>query len=243
MKQFKMMALAAMTLLMGMIMASCLGSSEGDNKATQNVIALYENGTLEQFGGGTLIPKNSNYMPSTPGIYTFGIEYDPTTWKDNKLEVTITSTPISMMNNNVVQGENKGNVNMYDLNYQDELTPVMFNADYILVPVIFWVENVNADAMPKEEAKHHFYLQAPSDLHNEEGILELTIYDVVDDPEVERTKSSYIYQAFNLHHIIEGFKAANGTLKKIRVSAMVNRVSNDPTHGNTVKEAYDIDYK
>ena len=56
MKQIRMMALLGLTLLMGVIMTSCLSSSEGDNKATQTLVAIYENGAFTQQGGGILVP-------------------------------------------------------------------------------------------------------------------------------------------------------------------------------------------
>lgn len=236
-----MMALMGMALLMGVMMSACLSSNNDDNKTTQNVIALYENGVLEQYGGGTLVPTNSNYLPSAPGIYTFSIEYDPTTWNDNKLNVTITSVPISLTNSNVLAGEKSGNVNLYDLEYSGEMFPSMFNQDYILIPCIFWMENVNADAYEKEQGKHRFSLVAPSDLHDSEGILHLTLVDEVTDPEVERTKSSWLYQAFNIKDVIAGFKAANGEINTIRIWGSTNRTSYDPEDGRTTKKYVDVD--
>ena len=93
MKQIRMMALLGLTLLMGVIMTSCLSSSEGDNKATQTLVAIYENGAFTQQGGGILVPVNSSFLPSAPGFYLIEIEYDPTTWSDNKLNVTLLSAP------------------------------------------------------------------------------------------------------------------------------------------------------
>ena len=241
MKQFRMMALVGMTLVMGLMMASCFGDSNGKNKATQNVIALYQNGTLEQYGGGTLIPTNPSYLPSSPGIYTFSIEYDPTTWQDGKLNVTITSVPVSLNNTNVYQGESTGNINLYDVEYSGEMYPSMFNENYILIPCIFWMENVNVEDYDKEEGKHKFSLFVPEDLHNSEGILNLTLVDDVTDPELERTKSSYLYQAFNVGNVITAFKQVNGRIKTIRIWGNCNRVSYDPTDGRTTKKYTDVD--
>ena len=91
------------------------------------------------------------------------------------------------------------------------------------------------------QEKHHFYLQAPEDLHTDGTTLELWIYDVVDDPEVQRNKSSYLYQAFNIRNLIQGFKAVNGAAPNvIRMKTMVNRSSYDPADQNTREEYYDI---
>ena len=241
MKNFRMIALMGLVLMTSLVMTSCLSGKDGDNKSTQNVIVLYENGTLKQYGGETLIPENTSYLPSAPGIYSIGIEYDPTTWSGDKLNVKLTSAPVSLNNYNVVSGSAKGNINMYDLNYNGEMYPFMFNEDYIMVPYIFWMENVSANDYSAEEKKHHFYLQAPEDLHTDGTTLELWIYDVVDDPEVQRNKSSYLYQAFNIRNLIQGFKAVNGAAPNvIRMKTMVNRSSYDPADQNTREEFYDI---
>ena len=243
MKQFKLTTVMAMALLMGAVLTSCLSSKEGDNKTTQNVMALLSSdGTLTQYGGGTLVPTNTVSMPSKPGIYSFGIEYDPNGWSGNKLNVTITSSFVSLDNNNLVEGDSQGNINLYDLDYSGDMSPMMFNENYILIPCIFWMENVpDETGYDKELAKHKFTLQYPKDLHNSEGILELTLKDDVSDPELERDKSSYLYQAFNLQTVITGFKALNGSLNKIRIYGYTNHKSYDPAHNNTAKNYVDVD--
>lgn len=242
MKNFRTFVMMGLFMMTSLVMTACLSGKDDDNRSTQSVIVVYENGTLKQYGGETLIPENTNYLPSAPGIYSIGIEYDPTTWQGDKLNVKLTSVPISLNNYNVVRGENQGNIALYDLDYNNEMYPFMFNQDYIMIPYIFWMENVNADMYNTEEKKHHFYLQAANDLHREDGILELWVYDVVDEPDVVRSKSSYLYQAFNIRDIIQEFKAANGKLKTIRVYAMINKSTYDLTHQATVKEYKDIDY-
>jgi len=241
MKHFNLMALMALTLTMGMTLTSCFGS-DGKNKTEQSVIALYQNGTLEQYGGGILVPTNTNYLPSSPGIYTFGIEYDPTTWSDNKLSVTITSKPISLNNPNVRVGADpeKGNINLYDLEYNN-MKPEMFNQDYILVPCIYWMDDVTLEGYDNEEAKHKFTLLVPEDLHSSDGVLNLTLIDEVSDPGLERYKTTWVYQAFNLHSAITGFKSINGKINTIRIWGNVNRNSYDPEEGRTSKKYVDID--
>lgn len=243
MKQLKLMALMVMALLMGTTFTSCLSSKEGDNKVTQNVMALLSSdGTLTQYGGGILVPINKISMPSTPGIYSFGIEFDPNGWSGNKLNVTITSSLVSLNNSNLLEGDSQGNINLYDLDYSGDMSPMMFNENYILIPCIFWMENVPDEAgYDKELAKHKFTLQYPKDLHNSEGILELTLKDDVTDPELERTKTSYLYQAFNLQSVITGFKAQNGSLNKIRIYGYTNHSSYDPEHETTAKNYVDVD--
>ena len=242
MKHFNLMALMALTLTMGMTLTSCFGS-DGKNKTEQSVIALYQNGTLEQYGGGILVPTNTNYLPSSPGIYTFGIEYDPTTWQDNKLSVTITTKPIGLDNPNIRVGSDteKGNINIYSLDYGGDMPPAMFNQNYLLMPCIYWMDNVAAEDYEKEEAKHKFSLLVPEDLHNSEGILNLTLIDEVTDPQVERLKTSWLYQAFNLQSVIAGFKSVNGKINTIRIWGYVNRNSYDPEEGRTNKDHVDID--
>lgn len=243
MKQIKMMALLGMTLFMGVIMTSCLSSKEGDNKTTQELFALYQNGTLEQYGGGILVPTNPNFLPAIPGIYSVEIEYDPTTWSDNKLSVTLLSVPVSVNNLNVRQGDGAGNINLYDLEYSGGMNPFMFNQDYIMIPCIFWMDNVEQTtiAYEKELEKHKFSLLVPDDLHNEEGILNLTLIDEVTDPEVERNMKSYVYQAFNIGSVISGFKSINGKIKTIRLWGNTNRNSYDPSEGRTEKKFVEID--
>ena len=93
-----------------------------------------------------------------------------------------------------------------------------------------------------EFAKHHFTLLYPNDLTNAEGVLNLTLIDMVADPTVSRYKNSYEYQAFDLRHIISEFKAVNGKLNTIRVSGMVNKNSCDPEDGSTTTESVDVPY-
>ncbi len=241
MKRFRISALMGFVFFTGMVLTSCLGSSEGDNKETRDVVALYQNGTFVQMGGGVLVPNNSSYLPSSPGVYSITIEYDPTTWSDNKLNVTITDRPISLDNPNVRVGEGTGNINLYDLS-ENALRPEMFNQDYLLVPCIFWMENVDLIDYGKEFAKHRFSLLVPEDLHDSDGILNLTLIDEVIDPELNRSKSSWQYQAFNLQSVITGFKSINGKLNTIRIWGSVNRNSYDPEEGRTDKARYvDID--
>ncbi|MBO7418472.1 MAG: hypothetical protein J6U14_06010 [Bacteroidaceae bacterium] len=242
MKQLRLMAFAAMTLIMGVTMTSCFGSSEGDNKSTQDVIALYQNGTFEQIGGGILVPSSSSNLPSLPGIYSFTIEYDPTGWSDNKLNVTITSKPISLDNPNIRVGEATGNINLYELEYSG-LKPEMFNQNYLLVPCMFWMDNVDEASYVREFDKHKFSLLVPEDLHNSEGILNLTLIDEVTDPELDRYSNSWQYQAFNLQSIITGFKSINGKINTIRIWGNTNRNSYDPAEERTVKRYVDIDLK
>ena len=246
MKQIKMMALLGMALLMGVIRTSCLSSSEGDNKATQTLVAIYENGTFTQQGGGTLIPLNSTYLPSTPGFYYIEIEYDPTTWSDGKLNVTLLSAPKKVDTYDAVKGANEGNINLFSLRESSYtrgvLEPAMFNKDYIVIPCMFWADNAGSeDEKEQEIKKHHFFLQAPTDLHNSEGVLELTLLDIVDDPETERLKNSYVDRIFNIRSIVEEFKIVNSgkAVSKIRISAKVNRSSYDPKNGNN--ESVEID--
>jgi hypothetical protein len=241
MKRFRISALMGFVFFTAMVLTSCLSSKDGDNKATQEVIALYQNGTLTQAGGGTLVPTSSSYMPSAPGIYSFIIEYDPTTWNDNKLNVTITSKPISLDNPNIRVGEGTGNINLYELDYNG-VKPEMFNQYYMLVPCFFWMDNVDVNDYEKELAKHRFSLLVPEDLHNSDGILNLTLIDEVTDPEVDRYKNSWQYQAFNLQSVITGFKSINGKLNTIRIWGSVNRNSYDPEEGRTDRTRYvDID--
>ena len=96
--------------------------------------------------------------------------------------------------------------------------------------------------MEKELAKHRFSLLVPEDLHNSDGVLNLTLIDDVTDPEVDRYKNSWQYQAFNLQSVITGFKSINGKLNTIRVWGSVNRNSYDPEEGRTDRTRYvDID--
>ena len=246
MKRFRKFALMGMTLLMGVIMTACLGSSEGDNKSTQTLVAVYENGSFTQQGGGTLIPLNSTYLPSTPGFYSIEVEYDPTTWSDGKLNVTLLSAPRKVETYEAMKGDGEGNINLYTLSESSSmrgvLEPTMFNKDYIIIPCIFWADNVGSeDDMEKEIKKHHFYLQAPEDLQSSDGVLELYLYDVVDDPDVSRIRNSYIDRIFNIRSIVEEFKIKNSGkgLSKIRISAKVNRSSYEPKSG--VVESVEID--
>lgn len=238
MKQIKMMALLGMTLLMGVIMTSCLSSSEGDNKTTQTIVAIYENGAFTQQGGGTLVPVNSSFLPSVPGFYIIDIEYDPTTWSDNKLNVTLLSAPQKVETYNVVKGTGEGNINIYTLQESSStrglLAPSMFNKDYLVMPCIFWADDVNSESEKEQEIKkHHFYLQAPADMHNSEGVLELTLYDVVDDPEVQRLRNSYVERIFYIRDIIEEFNVSNSVkVSKIRIKAKVNRSTYEAKSGS-----------
>lgn len=245
MKQIRMMAFLGMTLLMGVIMTSCLSSSEGSNKTTQTIVALYENGAFTQQGGGTLIPLNTTYLPKESGFYTIEIEYDPTTWSDGKLNVTLLSSPNKVETYDVKQGTDEGNINIYTLkegsSARGVLAPTLFNIDYLVIPCIFWADNVGSeDEKEQEIKKHHFYLQAPTDLHNSEGVLELTLYDVVDDPEVNRIRNSYVDRIFNIRDIINKFNIINSIkVSKIRISAKVNRSSYEPKDGRI--ESVEID--
>ena len=244
MKQIRMMALMGMTLLMGVVMTACLGSKEGDNKTTQDLIAVYENGVLQDLTGVILVPTNTSYLPATNGVFAIAVEYDPTTISDNKLSVTILEKPENLTNNNIIRGEGIGNINLYAVEYNSGYTnmkPEMCNQDYILIPCIFWMDDVSADNYATELAKHHFGLFYPDELKNDDGILNLTLIDMVEDPTLDRYKYYYEYQAFNIKDIIAGFKAINGDIKKIRVWASVNKNSCDPTEATTTKEYAEVD--
>ncbi len=245
MKQIRMMALMGMTLIMGMVMTACLSSNEEDNKTTQNVIALYEGGTLQDASGIILVPTSSTYVPTADGIYSITIEFDPTSVSNNKLNVTIKNPPYNITNDHKSRGEGVGNINLYAVEYNNGynyLKPEMFNQDYILIPCIFWMDDVSSENYTTEYAKHHFTLLYPNDLTNAEGVLNLTLIDMVADPTVSRYKNSYEYQAFDLRHIISEFKAVNGKLSTIRISGMVNKNSCDPEDGSTTTESVDVPY-
>ena len=245
MKQIRMMALLGLTLLMGVIMTSCLSSSEGDNKATQTLVAIYENGAFTQQGGGILVPVNSSFLPSAPGFYLIEIEYDPTTWSDNKLNVTLLSAPQKVETYNVVKGTGEGNINLYTLQESSStrgtLAPSLFNKDYLVIPCIFWADDVNSESEKEQEIKkHHFNLQAPADIHNSEGVLELTLYDVVDDPELQRLDRSYVDRIYYIGDIINEFNVSNSVkVSKIRIKAKVNRSTYETKSGGD--DFFDID--
>ena len=137
--------------------------------------------------------------------------------------------------------EGTGNINLYELDYNG-VKPEMFNQYYMLVPCFFWMDNVDVNDYEKELAKHRFSLLVPEDLHNSDGVLNLTLIDDVTDPEVDRYKNSWQYQAFNLQSVITGFKSINGKLNTIRIWGSVNRNSYDPEEGRTDRTRYvDID--
>ena len=245
MKQIRMMALLGLTLLMGVIMTSCLSSSEGDNKATQTLVAIYENGAFTQQGGGILVPVNSSFLPSAPGFYLIEIEYDPTTWSDNKLNVTLLSAPQKVETYNVVKGTGEGNINLYTLQESSStrgtLAPSLFNKDYLVIPCIFWADDVNSESEKEQEIKkHHFNLQAPADMHNSEGVLELTLYDVVDDPDLQRLDHKYVDRIYYIGDIINEFNVSNSVkVSKIRIKAKVNRSTYETKSGGD--DFFDID--
>ena len=244
MKQIRMIALMGLTLMMGVLMTSCLGSNDDDNKTTQDVVAVYENSVLQDLSGVVLEPTNPSYLPATNGVYNISIEYDPTTISGNKLSVTILEKPVNLTNNNLIKGEGVGNINLYAIEYNSgytNLRPEMCNQDYILVPCIYWMDDVSAEEFPTELAKHHFGLFYPEDLTSADGILNLTLIDMVDDPTLNRYKYYYDYQAFNIKKVIADFKAKNGDINKIRVWASVNRNSYDPTEQTTSKEYAEVD--
>ncbi len=236
-----MVSLLGLILTLGGLMTSCFSDSKDDNKTTQNVIALCENGTIQQYGGGILVPTSKTNVPTTTGVYTFTIEFDPTTWSDNKLSVNITTAPVNLTNANVKTGTSDGNINLYDLEYSGEMFPTMFNENYMLVPCIFWMENVSLNEYDAELNKHKFSILVPEDLYDADKVLNLTLIDEVTDPELERSKSSWVYQAFNIGSVIKNFKVANGGIKTIRVWGTTNRTSYDPTDGRSSKKYVDID--
>lgn len=242
------MAFALMTML---LMTSCLGGSNGTRLDNISIIALYqEDGTILQDDGRILVPTNSQFLiGTTPGMYTFTIECDPNAWENDRLAVTIKSIPVSIENRLVVSSTStQGNINLYDLNYEDGtgkviICPGMFNKDYLIVPVIYWCENsANADAADKELAKHNFALTYSS-LESKDGVLELYLVDTVSETTTSRVKMTRAYQAFNLRNVISNFKYTNGSLPKtIRVNAYVNDESNKIDDGRTKLEFTDIDY-
>ena len=246
MKQIRMMALMGMTLMMGIVMTACLGSDDDDNKTTQNVVALYEDGLLQDASGVVLVPTNPAYLPTANGIYTMVLEFNPNSVSGNKLNVTIKETPYNLTNKNVIRDDEAvGNINLYAVEYNNgyaSLRPELFNEDYILIPFIFWMFDVSEEYYTAELAKHHFALFYPNDLTNAEGILNLTIIDMVEDPSVDRYKYSYEYQAFNLKEVISKFKAVNDKLNTIRIWGRVNKNSCDPQEGTTTTEYVDVAY-
>lgn len=245
MKQIRMMALMGMTLMMGMVMTACLGSDDDDNKTTQDVFAVYDNGVLQDISGVNLVPTNTSYLPTSDGVYALVIEYDPTTISGNKLSVKILEKPENLTNQNVMKDEGiGGNINFYALEYKsgyNQMQPVMMNQDYIMIPCIFWMDDVSADEADAELKKHHFGLTYPADLTSADGILDLTLIDMVDDPTLDRDKYSCKYQAFNIKNVIAAFKAINGDINKIRVWASVNNNSYDPADSKTTKEYSEVD--
>lgn len=243
MKQFRMVALMGLTLLMGVIMTACVGGNEEtDNKTTRDVIVLYENGQLTQYGGGILTPTNPSALPAIPGMYAMTIEYSTLESDQSNLSVTILSTPASLDNNNIFLGEGVGNINLYDLEYSGGLKPEMYNQDYLLIPCIYWMEDVAAEAFSSEFKKHTFSIWAPEDLTSEDGVLNLTLVDNVTDPTLDRTKSFYSFQAFNLKALIAAFKQKNGKLTSIKVWGSTSRATYDPVEGKPVMKSVDVPY-
>ena len=100
---------------------------------------------------------------------------------------------------------------------------------------------MNSESEKEQEIKkHHFNLQAPADMHNSEGVLELTLYDVVDDPDLQRLDHKYVDRIYYIGDIINEFNVSNSVkVSKIRIKAKVNRSTYETKSGGD--DFFDID--
>lgn len=243
MKLFRNIAIAAVALASTMSFTSCVGDND-DDKIEQTVIALYKSdGTFEQYGGTILVPSQT-VIASAGSMYSFGVEYNPNDYEGNRLNVNVTSELTSLDNSNVaaVAQAVQGNVPLYDLNYQNvgTVSPYKFNDDIIIVPVMFWIQNVASSQIDDEVKNHSFGLYYV--INDNTDVLDMYLTDSVNDTSVSRPVFTWVLQAFNIRSAVAQFRLRNAALNTIRIHAMVNNVTDDLTDSHTEEETFDIAY-
>lgn len=253
MKLFKNIILAVAALASPLTLTSCIGDSD-DNSVEQTIVALYKSdGTFEQYGGTILVPKQS--IVTTPGMYTFEVRYNPGDADDSgSMPIEVISSLTSIGNDNLVSSHTEPvpNIPMYSLNYQSNqgsVAPYKFNNDYLIVPAMFWVENVSSSEIQAEIKKHTFALTYllgdDSNIKvSESGVLDLYLTDNVSDASTTRARFTSNFEAFYIGKLVKLYNAQypdNG-LQKIRIHAYVNGNECNMEGTATKAEYYDVQY-
>ncbi len=253
MKLFKNFILAVAALASPLTFTSCIGDSD-ENSAEQTIVALYKSdGTFEQYGGTILTPKTS--VVATPGMYTFEVRYNPSDADaSGNMPIEVISSLTSIDNENLgsARTEPEPNIPMYSLNYQSNqgsVAPYKFNNDYLIVPAMFWVENVSSSEIQVEINKHTFALTyLIGDDNNikvtEDGVLDLYLTDNVADVTTTRARFTSNFEAFYVGKLVKLYNAQypNNGLQKFRIHAYVNGDECSMTGAATKAEYYDVQY-
>ncbi len=278
MKLFKNIILAVAALASPLTLTSCIGDSD-DNSVEQTIVALYKSdGTFEQYGGTILVPKQSivttpgmytfevRYNPgdatdsgsmpievisSLTSIGNDNLVSSPTEPVPN---IPMYSLNYHIGNDNLVSSptEPVPNIPMYSLNYQSNqgsVAPYKFNNDYLIVPAMFWVENVSSSEIQAEIKKHTFALTYllgdDSNIKvSESGVLDLYLTDNVSDASTTRARFTSNFEAFYIGKLVKLYNAQypdNG-LQKIRIHAYVNGNECNMEGTATKAEYYDVQY-
>lgn len=240
----------AMMVLMCLSFSGCgaTSGSEGDT-ITQLMLAKFDSHStsLTDINGTKLIPSDPSvlYTLTEPGIYQFTVAYDPNTVSDGQVKVTFNSDPTSIMNPfGVIPEEDfikDYNIPLYAIDYQPrQLAPFMFDANYMIIPVVYQCPSiVNDSEINTELGKHRFVLSYDTPQTGDDTLV-LHLSDKVTDVEKERSLARFTFQAFDLSSLISYFKAQGNTLKKITVKGLTSDASSDLADAK--EETYTFDY-
>lgn len=247
MKQMKFFLMAVMAVVMSMSVTSCLNGD--DNTVRQlSVIAKCTSSfpaTFETVDGRKLIINDPSLISLNTGeLYTFWYEYDSAEQPDNSTTLYVAlcsgSTPVSI-NAKYSEGPMaatealSANAPMYTFNLSTDYSTqpaVLFDQQYLVIPIIYWVKLENtAEDQKREFEKHSFVLTYDAEaIEPDAKELVLTLNHVITDEgeeNVSRDRYTSEYKAYRLDHAMAVFESKAGQApEKIIVKAKVNSSRN-----------------
>lgn len=219
------MLLVAVATMMGM--TSCNPSESESKTYSGTVIARYyrDKGVFIDEDGAWLKSKSPFGTVSLyDGIYRFNLTYNPAETEGNINMVDITSEFECFDNENIFKGEAPKDIYpLYALYYSANVSPAMFDKDYLFVPCVFWSSYYKDDATV-DLMNHRFSITYdPSQDDEVTTTMKLTLTDeLVGNQSAERKLKTFRYQAFNISELIADFVSRHGDLTKIELSGMIN---------------------
>lgn len=263
MKQVKFFLVALMAVVMGMSVTSCMN---GDNNTARQLFTIAKctspyPATFQKPTGQKLVINDASLITLNTGdLYKFWYEYDSAEQPDNSETLYVTlfggSTPASI-NAKYEEGptnaseSSEANAPLYVFNSASDYSTqpaVLFDQQYLVIPVIYWVKVENSAEEQKKELEKHSFILTYDEETLKPGATELvlTLNHVINTEgeaeNVSRDRYTSDYKAYRLDYAMGAFNSHTGQKPtKITVKAKVNSSRNtldgatDATWEYTVK--------
>lgn len=247
MKQMKFLLVALMAVVMGMSVTSCMN---GDDNTARQLSAIAKctstyPATFQTITGQKLVINDASLITLNTGeLYSFWYEYDSAEQPDNSETLYVTlyggSTPVSI-NAEYTEGptnvseSSKANAPLYAFNLASDYSTqpgVLFDQQYLVVPVYFWVKMGSTTEDNNKEMEKHSFILTYDESEFEAGASELvlTINHVINtegEENVSRDRYTFTYKAYRLDQAMGAFRNKVGqNPTKITIKAKVNSSKN-----------------